>query len=383
MDRPIYADNAATTRLWPDVWEAMRPYLTTEYGNPSSPYSLGQRARQAVGSARRTLAQCLHCRSEEVYFTSGGTEADNWAIKMAAHSLRARGKRHLLSTAIEHHAVLRALESLKPDGFAVTLLPVQENGIVKVEDVAAAIREDTALVSVMSVNNEIGTVQPVASIGALCRERGVLFHTDAVQAVGQLPVDFSHTPIDLLSLSAHKFHGPKGVGALLIREGVRFPGLLDGGAQERGRRAGTENVAGIVGMATALALSCERRERTAPALAEKRDRLIQGLLARVPRSRLNGDAVRRAPSNAHLCFESVEGESLLALLDGCGICASTGAACASGAPGASHVLLALGLSPALARGSLRLTLSDDVTDEEVDYLLQVIPETVAFLRGMA
>ena len=383
MRGQIYADNAATTRLWPEVLEAMLPHLTTAYGNPSAPYGLGQSARGAVNDARQTLSRCLRCRPEEVYFTSGGSESDNWALKMAAEALQKAGKTHIVSTAFEHPAVLRTLDTLARHGWEVTLLPVYENGIVKAEDVAAAIRENTALVSVMLANNEIGTIQPVSQIGALCRERGVLFHTDAVQAAGQVPVDFEGMHIDLLSLSAHKFHGPKGAGALLIRRGLRLGSLIDGGAQESGRRAGTENTAGIVGMAAALALSCERMARTAPALAQKRDRLIEGLLRQMPRSRLNGDRSRRLPGNVHLCLEGIEGDRLVALLDRRGVCASSGAACASGTPGASHVLLALGLSSAAARGSLRLTLSDDTTDDEVDELLHIIPETAAFLRGMA
>lgn len=383
MNRFIYADNAATTRLLPQVLDKMLPYLTEEYGNPSSLYSFGQTARQAVDTARRTMAECLHCRADEVFFTSGGSEADNWALKMAAKAQAKKGKKHIISTAFEHHAVLHALDALEKDGFDITLLPVYGNGIVRVEDVEAALRPDTALVSVMFANNEIGTLQPIAGIGALCRERGVLFHTDAVQAVGHVPVDFEGMHIDLLSLSAHKFHGPKGVGALLIRKGIRFGNLIDGGAQEKGRRAGTENTAGIVGMAEALRLACEGMEETAGRLAAMRDRLIHGLLSALPRCRLNGDPDKRLPGNVNISFEGIEGESLLLLLDAKGICASSGSACTSGSLDPSHVLLAIGLPHAVAHGSLRLSLSEDVTDEDIAYILEAVPAVVNRLREMS
>ena len=381
--RFIYADNAATTRLLPQVLDKMTPYLTEEYGNPSSLYSFGQAARQGVDAARSVIAECLHCRPDEVFVTSGGSEADNWALKMAAESLEKKGKKHIISTAFEHHAILHTLNALEKRGFTITLLPVYADGIVRVEDVAAAIRPDTALVSVMFANNEIGTIQPIAEIGALCRERKVLFHTDAVQAVGHVPVDFEGMHIDLLSLSAHKFHGPKGVGALLVRKGLRFGNLIDGGAQERGRRAGTENTAGIVGMAEAMRLACASMEQATPGLIAKRDRLIHGLLNALPRCRLNGDPARRLPGNVNVSFEGIEGESLLLMLDMKGICASSGSACTSGSLDPSHVLLAIGLPHAVAHGSLRLTLSEETTDEDVDYMLQVIPGVVQRLREMS
>ncbi len=383
MERMVYADNAATTRLLPEVLDSMMPYLTEEYGNPSSLYGFGQAARSAVTDARRTIADCLRCREDEVYFTSGGSEADNWAIKMTAQMLAKKGKKHLISTAFEHHAVLHALDSLKEQGFEVTLLPVHENGIVRIEDVRAALRDDTALVSVMFANNEIGTIQPIAEIAALCKEKGVLFHTDAVQAVGHIPVDFAGMGIDMLSLSAHKFHGPRGVGCLLLRKGIRLPSLIDGGAQERGRRAGTENTAGIVGMASALKIACGRMAEVTPRVAALRDRLIDGLLGSIPRCRLNGDRVHRLPGNVNISFEGVEGESLLLMLDMKGICASSGSACTSGSLDPSHVLLSIGLIHEVAHGSLRLTLSGDNTDEDVDHILKTVPDVVSRLREMS
>lgn len=382
-NRFVYADNAATTRLLPAVLEAMTPYLTEEYGNPSSLYSFGQVARQAVDDARSTVAECLHCRTDEVFFTSGGSEADNWALKMAAEAMEKKGRKHIISTVFEHHAVLHALDALKKRGFDITLLPVYDNGIVRVEDVKAALRPDTALVSVMFANNEIGTIQPIAEIGALCREAGVLFHTDAVQAVGHIPVDFAGMNIDLLSLSAHKFHGPKGVGALLMRKGVRFSNLIDGGAQEKGRRAGTENTAGIVGLAAALKLSCDSMEENGKRIAAMRDRLMHGLLSSVERCRLNGDPARRLPGNVNISFEGIEGESLLLMLDFKGICASSGSACTSGSLDPSHVLLSIGLPHAVAHGSLRLTLSEETTEDDVDYMLREIPPVVQKLREMS
>ncbi|HIW73809.1 MAG TPA: cysteine desulfurase NifS [Firmicutes bacterium] len=382
-NRFVYADNAATTRLLPAVLEAMTPYLTEEYGNPSSLYGFGQTARQAVDDARSTVAECLRCRPEEVFFTSGGSEADNWALKMAAEAAARKGKKHLISTAFEHHAVLHTLEHLKKQGFEVTLLPVYENGIVRPEDVKAALRPDTALVSVMLANNEIGTVQPVAEIGALCREAGVLLHTDAVQAVGHIPVDFAGMNADLLSLSAHKFHGPKGVGALLVRRGVRLANLIDGGAQENGRRAGTENTAGIVGLAAALRLACGSLEENGKRTAALRDRLSRGLLSSVERCRLNGDPVRRLPGNVNISFEGIEGESLLLMLDFRGICASSGSACTSGSLDPSHVLLSIGLPHAVAHGSLRLTLSEETDEDDIEYMLREIPPVVRRLREMS
>ena len=383
MARMIYADNAATTRLLPQVLDKMMPFLTEEYGNPSSLYSFAQTSAIAVREARETVAACLNCDASEVYFTSGGSEADNWAIKMGAALAAAKGKKHIISTEFEHHAVLHTLNALKKQGFEITLLPVYENGIVKAEDVAAAMRDDTALVTVMFANNEIGTVQPIAEIGALCREKGVLFHTDAVQAAGHLPIDFKAMNIDMLSLSAHKFHGPKGVGACLVRKGIRLPNLIDGGAQERGRRAGTENTAGIVGLAHALKLACDHMDTVNPALREKRDRLIRELLAIVPRSRLNGDAEKRLPGNVNISFEGIEGESLLLMLDFKGICASSGSACTSGSLDPSHVLLSIGLKHEVAHGSLRLSLGEDITDDDVTYMIEQIPQVVTRLRDMS
>ncbi|MCI8553516.1 MAG: cysteine desulfurase NifS [Clostridiales bacterium] len=381
--RFVYADNAATTRLLPSVLEKMMPYLTEEYGNPSSLYAFGQTAREAVSESRLHVAQRLGCLPNEVFFTSGGSEADNWAVRMAARQQAAKGKTHLISTAFEHHAVLHTLRTLEREGFTVTLLPVHENGVVRVEELRDALQEDTALVTVMFANNEIGTLQPIADIGALCREKGVLFHTDAVQAVGHVPVDFSSMNIDLLSLSAHKFHGPKGTGALLCRKGLRLANLMEGGAQENGRRAGTENTAGIVGLAAALEHACSGMERNSPLLTARRDRLIQGLLASSPRCRLNGDADRRLPGNINLSFEGVEGESLLLMLDMWGICASSGSACTSGSLDPSHVLLAIGLPHEVAHGSLRLTLSEETSDADIDYLLETVPAVVRRLREMS
>ncbi|HCA28725.1 MAG TPA: cysteine desulfurase NifS [Ruminococcaceae bacterium] len=383
MDRLIYADNAATTQLYPQVLEKMMPYLTEQYGNPSSLYSFGQNARQAVDEARDMVASYLNCRSDEVFFTSGGSEADNWAIRMTAETMAKKGKKHIVSTVFEHHAVLHTLNALKKQGYEITLLPVYENGLVRVEDVKNAIRPDTALVTIMFANNEIGTIQPIPEIGAVCREKGVLFHTDAVQAVGHVPVDFSGMNIDMLSLSAHKFHGPKGIGALLIRRGIRFASLIEGGAQEKGRRAGTENTASIVGLAHALKITCDNIENTAPSLISKRERLISGLLSSVERCRLNGDPIKRLPGNVNISFEGVEGESLLLLLDFQGVCASSGSACTSGSLDPSHVLLSIGLPHAIAHGSLRLTISNETTDEEVDILLEVIPPIIKRLREIS
>ena len=382
MKKWVYADNAATTRLHPQALEAMMPYLTKQYGNPSSLYSFGQESRQAIEQARRRMAGCLDCQPGEIFFTSGGSEADNWAIKMTAEAGAAQGKRHIISTAFEHHAVLHTLDALRKKGFDITLLPVYENGIVHVQDVQQAIREDTALVSVMFANNEIGTIQPVAQIGSICQKAGVPFHTDAVQAVGHVAVSFSNINADLLSLSAHKFHGPKGVGALLIRRGLRLGNLIDGGAQEFGRRAGTENTAGIVGMAAALQLACEQMEHTAPLIAARRDRLIQ-LLTQLSHSRLNGDSVQRLPGNINISFEGIEGESLLLMLDMQGISASSGSACTSGSLDPSHVLLSIGLPHEVAHGSLRLSICEETTDEDIDYMAQTIPPVVERLRKMS
>ena len=380
--RFVYADNAATTRLLPSVLEAMTPYLTEEYGNPSSLYSFGQSSRQAVDRARETVARCLNCRPDEVFFTSGGSEADNWAIKMTAEALSKKGKKHIISTVFEHHAVLHTLDSLKKHGFEITLLPVYDNGVVRVEDVKAALRPDTALVSVMFANNEIGTIQPIAEIGALCREAGVLFHTDAVQAVGHVPVDFAGMNIDMLSLSAHKFHGPKGMGALILRKGVRFGNLIDGGAQEKGRRAGTENLASIVGLGEAITVATASLEENMARITAMRDRLIDSLL-QLPRTRLNGSREHRLPGNLNISFEGIEGESLLLRLDMAGICASSGSACTSGSLDPSHVLMAIGLKHEVAHGSLRLSLSELTTEEDIDYIIAQVPPIVEGLRAMS
>ena len=378
----IYADNAATTAMSPAAIAAMMPYLTEQYGNPSSLYVLGQRAREAVENARETVARCIGARAREITFTSGGSEADNQAILTAAAIGAKTGKRHIVSDAIEHQAVLHTLKKLEGQGFEVTLLPVHENGVVRPSEVAATIRDDTCLVTVMYANNEIGTIQPIREIGAICRKRGVLFHTDAVQAVGHIPVDVEADQVDLLSVSAHKFHGPKGVGFLYARKNVRPTNLIEGGAQERGKRAGTENVAGIVAMAAALKEAVAHLEANAEHVRAMRDRLIAGL-REIPHSALNGDEKQRLPGNVNFCFEGIEGESLLLLLDDRGICASSGSACTSGSLDPSHVLLAIGRVHDVAHGSLRLTLGEDATEEEVDYLIQNVKEVVAYLRGFS
>ena len=377
----IYADNAATTKMSRAAIDAMLPYMSELYGNPSSIHSMGQRASAALFDARERMAAALGCKPAELTFTSGGSEADNQAIVSAARLGAKRGKNHLVSTAIEHHAVLHTLRRLEREGFEVTLLPVEPvTGLVTPQQVADAIRPDTALVTVMYANNEIGTVEPIAEIGAACRERGVPFHTDAVQAVGYLPIHIADENIDLLSLSAHKFGGPKGVGALFTRKGIALTSLIEGGAQERGKRAGTENVPGIAGMAAALEESVKNAEKNAAHLLPLRDRLIAGL-KKIPRGMLNGDLVNRLPGNVNFCFEGVEGETLLLLLDGMGICASSGSACTSGSLDPSHVLLAIGRSHAEALGSLRLSLGNDVTEAEIDYLIQSVTDAVAKLRG--
>ena len=378
----IYADNAATTRMSRAAIDAMMPYIEEYYGNPSSLYSFGQQAKEALESARETVAKCIGAQPREILFTSGGSEADNQAILSAAALGKKAGKTHIISDAIEHHAVLHTLKKLEKEGFEVTYLPVGTDGIVKVEDLEAAIREDTCLVTVMYANNEIGTIQPIKEIGKICREKKILFHTDAVQAVGHIPVNVESEYIDMLSSSAHKFHGPKGVGFLYARKGIRLTNLIEGGAQERGRRAGTENVPGIVAMAAALKESVEKIGENVKHAAALRDKLIAGL-AGIPHSALNGDAVKRLPSNVSFCFEGIEGESLLLLLDDKGICASSGSACTSGSLDPSHVLLAIGRVHDVAHGSLRLTLGDDATEEEVDYIIQSVREVVEYLRGFS
>ena len=378
----VYADNAATTKMSRTAIDAMLPYLETHYGNPSSLYSIGQEAAEALLAARETVAGCLGCEPREITFTSGGSEADNQAIMTAAAIGARNGKKHIISTAFEHHAVLHTLNKLARQGYDITLLDVHENGIVTPEQVAEAIREDTCLVTIMYANNEIGSIQPIPEIGKVCREKGVLFHTDAVQAAGHLAIDVKAQNIDMLSLSGHKFHGPKGVGALYCRKGIPLTNLIEGGAQERGKRAGTENVAGIVSMAAALKEACDNLDETAPRVAAMRDRLIDGLL-QIPHSVLNGDRTNRLPGNVNICFEGIEGESLLLMLDDEGVCASSGSACTSGSLDPSHVLLAIGRPHEIAHGSLRLSLCDTNTDEEIDHILEVVPRVVSHLRSFS
>ena len=378
----IYLDNAATTKTSPAARQAMLDCMEQFWGNPSSLHTPGQRAAEALAVAREKVAACIGASPREIYLTSGGSEADNQAILSAALLGKKKGKTHLISTAIEHHAVLHTLARLEREGFSVTLLPVDESGIVKVSDVAAAIREDTALVSVMFANNEIGTIQPVAEIGALCRERKIPFHTDAVQAAGHLPIDVVSQNIDMLSLSGHKFHGPRGVGVLYVRKGLPLLNLIEGGAQERGKRAGTENLPAIAGMAAALQEACAHLEENAQKERVLRDRLIEGL-SRIPHSALNGDRNCRLPGNVNFCFEGIEGESLLLLLDDKGIAASSGSACTSGSLDPSHVLLAIGRPHEVAHGSLRLTLSEETTREEIDQAVRAVTEVVERLRGMS
>ena len=378
----IYADNAATTKLSATSLAAMLPYLTEHYGNPSSLHSIGQDAAEALERARQTVAGCLGCRPDEIYFTSGGSEADNQAILSAARNGAARGKRHIISTAFEHHAVLHTLQKLGREGFEVTLLDVHENGIITPQEVADAIREDTCLVTTMYANNEIGSIQPISEIGALCKEKKIPFHTDAVQAAGHLAINVKEQNIDMLSLSGHKFHGPKGTGVLYARKGLLLHNLIEGGAQERRKRAGTENIAGIVGLAAALEEACAHLEENAAKVTALRDKLIDGLSA-IPHSVLNGDRTRRLPGNVNFCFEGIEGESMLLLLDDKGICASSGSACTSGSLDPSHVLLAIGRPHEIAHGSLRLSLSEYNTEEEIDAILEAVPQVVEYLRNMS
>ena len=378
----VYADNAATTKMSQTAIHAMLPYMDRIYGNPSSLHSVGQEAAEALQSARETIARCLNASPSEITFTSGGSEADNQALLSAAWLGLRKGKKHIISTAFEHHAILHTLKKLEKEGFEVELLDVGPLGNITARQVADAIREDTCLVTTMYANNEIGSVLPIAEIGAVCKERGVLFHTDAVQAAGHLPIDVKAQHIDMLSLSAHKFHGPKGVGVLYARRGVPLSSLIEGGAQERGKRAGTENIPGIMGMAAALREACDHMEANAAHVTRLRDRLIQGL-SQIPHSALNGDPVNRLPGNVSFCFEGIEGESLLLLLDSKGICASSGSACTSGSLDPSHVLLAIGRPHEVAHGSLRLSLSEWNTDEEIDHILAEVPWVVEYLRNMS
>lgn len=378
----IYADNAATTKMSSAAIHAMIPYMDELYGNPSSLHTVGQKAKEALDNARERIAGLLNCESREITFTSGGSEADNQAILSAAYLGERKGKKHIISSAFEHHAVLHTLDKLKKQGFEITLLEVPENGLIAPSQVEKAIRPDTCLVTIMYANNEIGTIQPVSEIGAICRDKGILFHTDAVQAAGHLHIDVQAQNIDMLSLSAHKFHGPKGAGVLFARKGIILTNIIEGGAQERNKRGGTENIPAIMGMARAFEDACASIEENTAHLIQMRNHLIAGL-SQIPHSILNGDANQRLPGNVHFCFEGIEGESLLLLLDDKGICASSGSACTSGSLDPSHVLLAIGRPHEIAHGSLRLSLSEDVTEAEVDYMIRSVTEVVTYLRSIS
>ncbi len=380
--RKVYLDNAATTALSPRVLEAMLPYFTQYYGNPSSVHAFGREAKQGLDKARDQVAKALHCEPSEVIFTGCGTESDNTVLLGVAQRYGDKGK-HIITTNVEHHAILHTCEYLEKQGYSVTYLPVDQDGLVTAEQVAAAIRPDTILVSIMFANNEVGTIMPIQEIGAVCKEKGVLFHTDAVQAVGHIPVDVQAMHIDMLSLSAHKFHGPKGVGALYCRKGIRLPSYIMGGAQEKGRRAGTENVAGIVGLGAAIQLATEQLEENRAKMTALRDRLMTGIQARISEVKLNGHPTNRLPNNVNFSFKYIEGESILLMLDMNGIAASSGSACTSGSLDPSHVLLALGLPHEIAHGSVRLTLGDETTEEDIDYTIDVLEKTVARLRAMS
>jgi len=378
----IYADNAATTKMSRAALDAMIPFLEEQYGNPSSLYSIGQRAKEALEQAREEIAAVIRAKPREIYFTSGGSEADNQAILSAAENGRKAGKMRIISSAFEHHAVLHTLKNLEKYGFQVDLLDVHHDGLVRVEELEAALGDDVCLVTIMTANNEIGTVQPIRELGAVCKARGVPFHTDAVQAVGHLPIDVSAGNVDMLSASAHKFHGPKGTGFLYARTGTRLHNLIHGGAQERGKRAGTENVAAIAGMAAALKESAAHMREDAARMRVLRDELIQGLYE-IPHSALNGDSVRRLPGNVNFCFEGIEGESLLLLLDDRGICASSGSACTSGSLDPSHVLLSIGRPHAVAHGSLRLTIGEDASESDIREIIRNVKEVVEYLRSFS
>ncbi len=378
----VYADNAATTQMSDSVLKAMMPLLTDIYGNPSSLHSVGQIAKEHLEAARETVAECIGADPKEIYFTSGGSEADNQAIRSAAYIGARKGKKHIISSKFEHHAVLHTLDALKKEGFEVTLLDVYSNGIVKPEDVANAITDETCLVTIMTANNEIGTIQPIAEIGKICNEKGVLFHTDAVQAVGHIPVNVKDMNCDMLSVSAHKFHGPKGVGFLYARKGILLTNIIYGGAQERNKRAGTENMASIVGMATAIKDATDHLKENAEKVTAMRNRLIDGLKG-IERSRINGDLEHHLPGTLNMCFEGIEGESLLLLLDAKGICASSGSACTSGSLDPSHVLLSIGVPVEIAHGSLRLSISEYNTMEQMDHIVKSVPEVVSYLRSIS
>lgn len=378
----IYLDNGATTKMSQNAINAMLPYMNSIYGNPSSLHSLGQEANEALTDARERIATCINCLPKEIIFTSSGSEADNQAIISAALQGEKKGKKHIISSAFEHHAVLHTLKKLEKQGFEITLIDVNENGIIQPEQVENAIRSDTCLVTIMYANNEIGTIQPIEEIGKICRNKGVVFHTDAVQAVGHIPVDVKKQNIDMLSFSAHKFHGPKGIGVLYTKNGIHISSLIEGGAQERGKRAGTENLPAIMGMATALEESLSNMDEKSSYVKKLRDKLIDEL-SLIPHSILNGDKNKRLPTNVNFCFEGIEGESLLLLLDDKGICASSGSACTSGSLEPSHVLLAIGRIHDVAHGSLRLTLSEEITEEEIDYTVKAVKDTVEYLRNMS
>lgn len=378
----VYADNAATTQMSDSVLKAMMPFLTDIYGNPSSLHSVGQIAKEHLEAAREIVAECIGADPKEIYFTSGGSEADNQAIRSAAYIGARKGKKHIISSKFEHHAVLHTLDALKKEGFTVTLLDVYSNGIVKPEDVANAITEETCLVTIMTANNEIGTIQPIAEIGRICKEKGILFHTDAVQAVGHIPVNVKDMNCDMLSVSAHKFHGPKGVGFLYARKGILLTNIIYGGAQERNKRAGTENMASIVGMATAIKDATDHLQENAEKVTAMRNRLIDGLKG-IERSRINGDLEHHLPGTLNMCFEGIEGESLLLLLDAKGICASSGSACTSGSLDPSHVLLSIGVPVEIAHGSLRLSISEYNTMEQMDHIVKSVPEVVSYLRSIS
>ena len=378
----IYADNAATTKMSRVSIDAMLKCMEEEYGNPSSLYALGQQAKEVLEQARKDIAAVINAEPREILFTSGGSEADNQAIRSAAEIGKKNGSMHIISTAFEHHAILHTLKRMEAEGFEVTLLDVHEDGLVRVEELEEAIRDDTCLVTIMFANNEIGTVQPIREIGEVCKKHGVLFHTDAVQAVAHLPIDVKADNIDMLSSSAHKFHGPKGIGFLYARKGIRLTNLIEGGAQERGKRAGTENVAAVAGMAAAIKETAGNMQANIEHMSAMRDRLIRGL-QEIPHSALNGDAKKRLPGNVNFCFEGIEGESLLLMLDDRGICASSGSACTSGSLDPSHVLLAIGRVHDVAHGSLRLTIGEDITEEEVDYMIENVKEVVEYLRGFS
>ena len=378
----VYADNAATTQMSDSVLKAMMPLLTDIYGNPSSLHSVGQIAKEHLEAARETVAECIGADPKEIYFTSGGSEADNQAIRSAAYIGARKGKKHIISSKFEHHAVLHTLDALKKEGFEVTLLDVYSNGIVKPEDVANAITDETCLVTIMTANNEIGTIQPIAEIGRICKEKGVLFHTDAVQAVGHIPVNVKDMNCDMLSVSAHKFHGPKGVGFLYARKGILLTNIIYGGAQERNKRAGTENMASIVGMATAIKDATDHLQENAEKVTAMRNRLIDGPKG-IERSRINGDLEHHLPGTLNMCFEGIEGESLLLLLDSKGICASSGSACTSGSLDPSHVLLSIGVPVEIAHGSLRLSISEYNTMEQMDHIVKSVPEVVSYLRSIS